>query len=511
MNKGMEEIFDSLSVEETAELLEGMGQVKTERASARRVIKRTMALAGRETRERTRGGIRVKKPLLIAAALALIIALGAGTAAYAAEAKQFGKAKAFFEEYDLSMEGLTRAEIKAVCRDISSRTFTYGKTGEVLSESLIETRVPGWEIVQTADTSDPEDVSELWEVADSGARYLRAEWWKRRSEYEFGFLTDAEGLETGSFIERRRGEELLWRQEIGRVLVNKLIPFEGGVIALGEVYWDEGNRSVSRMLVYGASGEKQWETAVGVMGERICAALRNSDGSFAVFSRPDMETFCFTKLSADGKLVERNETETGNMGVGAAAPCADGYIVQLFNYFEGLVAGFAKVDEHGNITARCSYDGGDRILFLRDLTEYGGRILLSAYSIPNDLGEAALLNHFAEVKPVMQKVYAGELKGDAELARALKERYTALLLILDPDSCELEEFFSVKGGMGAGFKTDQQGKLIWSAEMIEEATSSIAADSFRIAGRSRVFEYRFDESFALLESADTGEYAPFKK
>lgn len=58
---------------------------------------------------------------------------------------------------------------------------------------------------------------------------------------------------------------------------------------------------------------------------------------------------------------------------------------------------------------------------------------------------------------------------------------------------------------------DEQGKLIWSAEMIEEATSSIAADSFRIAGRSRVFEYRFDESFALLESADTGEYAPFKK
>ena len=121
------------------------------------------------------------------------------------------------------------------------------------------------------------------------------------------------------------------------------------------------------------------------------------------------------------------------------------------------------------------------------------------------------MSHFAEVMPLMQKVYAGEIKDDSELTEALKKRYTALLLVLDPENCEPEEFFSVKGGMGAEFKIDQQGKLIWSAEMIEEATSSIVANSFVIAGRSRVFEYLFDESGALIESADTGEFAPFKK
>ena len=52
MNKSIDEIFDSLTVEETAELLEGSRLVKTERASARSVRNRTMALAGRGSEKR---------------------------------------------------------------------------------------------------------------------------------------------------------------------------------------------------------------------------------------------------------------------------------------------------------------------------------------------------------------------------------------------------------------------------------------------------------------------------
>ena len=509
--KNFTDILKDLDPSELDELI-GNTKVSGNRKQAKRVFDRVKLLGVLPGKDGcTSRSIPRRPALYLAACLAALITLGLGTYAFAAEAKEFSAAKAFFEEYDLSMEGLTRAEIKAVYRDIGSKSFTYGKTGEVLSESLTDTRVPGWEIVNTADITDPKDVSELWEVTDSGAGYFKTEWWKRHTEYEFGFITDDEGCEIGSFIERRRGEELLWRQEIAGVLVSKLIPYDGGVTAIGEVYWDDGNKYVTRMLVFEASGEKQWETTVGSMGERVCTALRSVDGSYAVFSRPDLETFCFTKLSADGKLLERTTTDTGNLGIGAAAAYGDGYIVQLFNYFDGLVAGFAKVDEHGNITGRYSYDGGDSILFLRDLTEYGGKIILSAYSIPNDLRDNVALSHFAEVMPLMQKVYAGEIKDDSELTEALKKRYTALLLVLDPENCEPEEFFSVKGGMGAGFKIDQQGKLIWSAEMIEEATSSIVANSFVIAGRSRVFEYLFDESGALIESADTGEFAPFKK
>ncbi|MBO7503728.1 MAG: hypothetical protein J6U38_05110, partial [Clostridia bacterium] len=71
-------------------------------------------------------------PVVAVLVLAVTAGVIAGGFAIAAEAKEYKEAVSFFEDHGLSMEGLNRAEVKAVYRDITTNSFTYGKTAEVL-------------------------------------------------------------------------------------------------------------------------------------------------------------------------------------------------------------------------------------------------------------------------------------------------------------------------------------------------------------------------------------------
>ena len=101
-------------------------------------------------------------------ALAACLALAASLAgvAFAAEAREYGAAVAFFDENGLSTEGLSREDVKAVYRDITTQRFSYDKTAQV-----IERLVPGLEIDQREPT--PEELAELWNSKDPAGLPLR--------------------------------------------------------------------------------------------------------------------------------------------------------------------------------------------------------------------------------------------------------------------------------------------------------------------------------------------------
>ena len=80
--------------------------------------------------QKNKNGVKVFRA--IAACFILLIAIGFGSYAFVAEAKEYNNAVQFFNDYGLSTEGLTRGEIKAVYRDITTKTFTYSKTAEVI-------------------------------------------------------------------------------------------------------------------------------------------------------------------------------------------------------------------------------------------------------------------------------------------------------------------------------------------------------------------------------------------
>ena len=92
--------------------------------------------------------------------LVLLLCGGFGTLAFAAEAKVYNDALVFFDTHGLSTEGLTRGELKAVYRDITTQAFTYSKTAQVIGTSLSSEKVDGYEIFQAEPT--PEDVENLW-------------------------------------------------------------------------------------------------------------------------------------------------------------------------------------------------------------------------------------------------------------------------------------------------------------------------------------------------------------
>ena len=133
-----------------------------------------------------------------AAAACLILAVSAGIAGFAvaAEAREYAAAVEFFEENGLSTEGLSRAEIKEVYRDITTRSFTNGKTAEVIKKT-----VPGSEIALTDPT--PRELAAEWDINSYRAFYKYHDpSYKTNSaagiRYESEFVPGADGI-TGKY------------------------------------------------------------------------------------------------------------------------------------------------------------------------------------------------------------------------------------------------------------------------------------------------------------------------
>ena len=68
------------------------------------------------------------KPLAFAASFVFLVSAALGGYAITAEAAEYREAVEFFEEHELSTEGLSREEIKKVYLDIKLQTFSYDKT-----------------------------------------------------------------------------------------------------------------------------------------------------------------------------------------------------------------------------------------------------------------------------------------------------------------------------------------------------------------------------------------------
>ena len=91
---------------------------------------------------------------IIAACFVLLLLVGCGTYAVKEEAKEYNAALEFFSQYKLSTEGLTRAEIKKVYRDITTESFSYDKTFEVVMDSMTTEQIAGAEILQEKITQE---------------------------------------------------------------------------------------------------------------------------------------------------------------------------------------------------------------------------------------------------------------------------------------------------------------------------------------------------------------------
>ena len=436
---------------------------------------------------------------MLAACLALVVGLTG--AAAAAEAREYSAAVEFFTENGLSTEGLSRTDVKEVYRDITSQRFTYGKTAQVLEGS-----VPGLEIAQREPT--PEELAELWNRnlwqnarPGDGISY--------RVDYRYK-LDEALGFDVldKSVLECYRDGELLWTAEFPGLLVEDSVYTSAGTaVWCRNDTWSSEQPDHAYAARVDENGAILWQKELdhGFERESIAQIIDNGDGTWAVVSRGDLEYLCLSQYDTDGNELSFRKTQVGNSGIRSVIRLGDGYLVQL----EGEIPRLIKLQREGDPLDTFTYEGKDCEYYITGMAEFGGRVYLSAYAVPRQTDEGG--RH--EIANILDYIFDNDLLGISgeELTPLVRDNYTAVLLLCDPEGGAPETFYSVKGSLGGELTMNDAGELVWDVESMADTFFSPATNSFTIGGTCQVFRYTFDAAGTLLRQEDTGETVPYRR
>ncbi|MBC8535808.1 hypothetical protein [Feifania hominis] len=436
----------------------------------------------------------------VCAAAVLVIA-GAAGIAVVAEAREYNTAVAFFEQNDLSSQGLTREELKRVYRDIKTGAFTYGKTADVLARS-----VSGYEIFQQEPT--PQDLEEIWNYKNSGD-LLAAQTTQSDMRWEYHYQMDSTlGFERLAYttLTKWEGDTELWSAELRDFVISGTAAAGEYVVVFGESSsWSSEQRDFGRLALIDADGTVLWDISPdnGFHRETYSQALCDESG-IVVFGRGDLEQLCFTRYDYSGNCLQFEKQQVGLYGIGAAVRLNDGYLVQLRSFSRDILM---RLDADGSAVDSFTYTADDAQYVIRDMLPFGGKIYLSAYAVPKTGEDREGLNSLVE--------YIFEQRGGAiapdELTPLLREHYTAVLLVCDSASGQPVEFYSVRGSVGAELTESDGGSMVWEVESIADVSFSPMTSSFTFGGTSRLFRYEFDRTGFLIHREKTGELRDFRR
>lgn len=437
-------------------------------------------------------------------AAAACVCLLAGLGSLAAEAQAYQEAVAFFEENGLTPEGLSRSEIKAVYRDITTERFTYEKTAYVVANSA-GGAVDGFELYQ--------NLGEPGSAADLQAVFERIRARKQSGvHYEICYFSEpvgdpAEGLtrERSEFA-KYDGETCLWSVPLGFDYAADWTAVTDGFLLWGHnLTSSSSERTYARLCKIGPEGELLWKQTMfhGFDDEYIAAVLENDDGSYAVISRGDLHYLVLSQYDAAGRELSCCRSEVGNLGIWNAARLGEDYIVLLGNNSLGQEQ-IVKLARDGTLSDAFSYGAADCDYHIQSMAEFGGKLYLSGYATPK-APEAEYHSRRDEIRTVLDVIFerGGWEIESAELVKLLRDSYTAVLLVCDPGAGTPETFYTVPGCMGAGLTAD--GRLQWDVERFTDAYFSPATSAFSIASSCQVTRYTFDADGMLQGRAQTGE------
>lgn len=429
-----------------------------------------------------------KRLLTAAACFVLLLGIGFGTYAYAAEVKEFNAAVQFFDENGLPLEGLSRSEIKAVYRDITTASFSYQKTAEVILSSGI---VGGFEIDQAIPTR--EELEAIWNNRT------------QRTDVRYEIL----GVDPDKYyLQRFDGETLVWSFDCSDFLWPNYAEVSDGVLIYGRHMKDYD----ALLVKVDFEGNILWRDQPnnGFYYEQVDAVLENDDGSYAVFSSAKTSAtagqhICLSQYTKDG---ERTLYQSHLMrgAVTNATRLGDGYLVQLGN------GSILKMNREGTLSDSFSYSSDQYEYHIQDLIEFNGRIYLSAYTSPKLAADEPTYGGRTEIARILKYAYEQKVFEipDEELTPVVRSNYNAVLLVCDPNSGTPKEFYSIDGSFG-GALTVNNGMLLWNVESITTTRYSPMTNAFTIAGSCSVFRYTFHSSGTLIEQEQTDEIVSFYK
>ena len=512
MKKTLTQLFDGATAEELDLLLAGFEPDPLDTDTLTRL---KTACTNPVVTKRPRAKLW-RRALAAAACLALLAAAGG---ACAAEVREYNTAVQFFQSNFLPTEGLTRSEIKAVYRDITTESFTYSKTAEVIESSLSDYPTIGFEIPQ--DSPTPEDVEALWNYKNFNGMYwvtnssqASKEDYRIRIEEKMDPSLGFEILDR-CYFEKYCKDELVWSVFYTDFWIEDYVPVRDGVVVYGQTdTWSSEHPRHAWISKIDLNGNILWTQKLenGFRKEYVSAVLEHEDGSLAVFSRGELKYLCLSHLDKNGRQTDSNKTEVGNYGIWNAARFGDGYLVQLGSYTEDQYAKIVKVDPNGTITDSFSYSAGDRFYHVTDMVEFGGNVYLSAYTTPKNEDSPYSGGHY-EISPILDRLFEENRINipSEELTPMVRDIYTAVLLVCDPDGGAPKEFYSIEGSLGGVLTLGEDGVLQWDVESITTTYFSPYTSSHSIGGTSYVYRYTFDQTGNLIGQEKTGQVTHFAR
>lgn len=507
--RNFNDFFDELDPGEIDALLEGIDSPGLDKKAESRILRRALRSVPFPGRSNKR---RVRLIAAMAACAAVVCLAGLGGRAYALEL-EYNEAVEFFGVHDLTTQGLTKAEIRQVYRDITTNSFTCSKTAEVLDRSAVLNSVPGFDIVGREPT--PEELRAYWESLSAGLSgwdavthgvTYKVDWSARDDDGSTRFESNR--------LEKYEDGELVWRSSpITAFHIEGFKEVSDGVIVYGVDYDEETFRDVETWLTkLDENGMAQWTLPLlnDFTDEDVKEVLELEDGTLAVFSagweRMDgayKGYVCLTRLTPDGEITYIHSVAPEGGALAAAARLGNGYLALLGERT------LLRLDADGNALGYLSYDVEGGVTVITDLLEYNGTVYLSGYSAPaaeDGYGQD-------EIGSVLRYIFDNDLIDitSEELTPMVRECYTALLLICEPDTGRVRSFYSSEGCLGGKLEYGDGGELLWDVESISGTFFSPATNSFTIGGNCDVYRCSFSPEGELLSREATGESVLFRK
>lgn len=514
MEKDINELFDALSAEEADRLIRDIAPETTGEELASRLNEKVKAVlpAGESKLRITRP--RRRTLWIAAAVLAVLIALSVGTYAYAADAKEYNEAKQFFEEYDIPMDGLTKADIKAVYRDITTESFTYDKTAEVIESYLETNSVPGWEVL--LEDPSPENVADFWTLV---ANYVPEthEWyhctWNDHSESKDGILTVSH--ESGT-IEKKIGDDIIWSCSSDKMRFTEGITVSDGTLGIGAVVGDFVG-PILEDYIGGDDSEREFKPAVtkldndgnpvwfctwdnGLDEETIRTAVQNDDGSVALFAEgwgQEGLAVVVTRIDAQGNRLDSVVNTSNNamsyIQIHLVIPFDGGYLAMIT---EDGIRRVVEFDSNGNSIGEFNYSDGEREYRIEDIAAGFGKLYISASRRTLDLYPYVEENDIYEIP-------------EEEFTPMLRENSIASLIVCDLNGGTPEVFYEVEGAFAHEISVDEFGRAEWNVESILSASFRNTSGVYPINGVSKDIRLIFDITGRLVETVDDGEQHVF--
>lgn len=241
-------------------------------------------------------------------------------------------------------------------------------------------------------------------------------------------------------------------------------------------------------------------------------ALADGD-RLVVFGRGDFTKLTVTVYDYAGNELLSTAHEIGNYGIRQAVRLGDGYLIRTANSWDG--DRLLRVSRDGELLDTLTYTADDTCYVITDMLGFDGRLYLSAYAFPAP--DSGNVQGRTEIAPVLDYLFSAPDGGmrlgiaSDELCARLREQYTAVLFLCDPQSGEPEQFYSVAGALGSTLSTDDQGQLCWDTEHFASAIFSPATSSFTVAADCNVLRYTFAADGALLGETVTGETSGYRR